>query len=164
MGALSKCPHLWYCSTFQSWKSRGCCPLLAGRRTIQGRQSYEVDDVSAWIYDDREFFLKADNAKIRIKGLLPPIVPQPLARLSRHIIRETRLQCPIEIKIGPIRQPIQTILVIPSRQIRSQGEALRRLGSRGISLLVGVVNAFEGASGKDFDVGFLVIAFVEEGA
>ena len=104
------------------------------------------------------------HAKIRRKGLLPPIIPQPLPLLRRHIIRETRLQRPIEIEIRPTRQPIETILVKPSRQIRSQRETRRRRCSRRISFLVSVMHAFELAAGEDFNVRFLGIAFVEERA
>ena len=94
---------------------------------------------------------------IRITWLLPPIVPDPLARHSGHVVRETRLQQPIEVEVGPIRQPIQAILVESSRQVRSQGQILSRLGTVSIELLVRVMNAFVRATGKDFDVGFLSV-------
>ena len=101
---------------------------------------------------------------VRIKGLLPPVVPQPLARHSGHVGGETRLQLPIEVEVGPIRQPIQAIFVESSRQVPSQGELLSRRDIVFIERLVRVMNAFVRATGKDFDVGFLVVTFVEERA
>lgn len=100
----------------------------------------------------------------KIKGFLPPIVPQPLARHSGHVVGETRLQLPIEVEVGAIRQPIQAIFVESSRQVRSQGKFLSRRGSVFIERLVRVMNAFLRATGKDFDVGFLIVTFVKEWA
>ena len=99
-----------------------------------------------------------------MKGILPPVVPYPLARLSRHVLRETDLQYTIEVEVGPIRQPIQAVLVKSSRQVRIQGQLLSRRVIVGIDLLVRVMNTFVRTAGKDFDVGFLTVDFVKKRA
>ena len=95
---------------------------------------------------------------------LPPVVPEPRARHTRHILRESRLLHAVQIEVRAIRQPIQAIFVEFRGQIRRGGEINSRLVSGGSGLLVRIVNAFILAACDNLDIGFLTGALVEEWA